>query len=232
MGALAAFSGGRRAKSERAWRFAKEAGFELKLCRASTPQTKGKDESSNRFVNRLRAYDHDFEGGRGLIDAMARIEARSNSEPDETTGLPPAVPFMREKEHLRPIGNMRPLQDTVGDVSVQRAPATVLVRAAGRQWSVPRACLGKDVHVIAMPSGQIRVTLDGETVAAHDASAAAGPIACAEGHHVGAMSGKSRFGDSDMREAARANLDLLDQLGGERHGGAGRAVNLNLPRFR
>ena len=110
---------------------------------------------------------------------------------------------------------MRLLQDMVGNVSVQRVPATMLVRAAGRQWSVPRACIGKDVHVIAMPSGQVRITLDGETVAVHDASAANGPINYAEDHYVEAMSGKSWFGDSDIREAARANLDLLDKLGGE-----------------
>ena len=80
-----------------AQRFAREAGFELKLCRVATPQTKGKDESSNRFVSRLLAYNHDFEGEQGIVDAIARIEARSNAEPNETTGLPPAVLFMREK---------------------------------------------------------------------------------------------------------------------------------------
>lgn len=39
MSALVAFSGGKRRRSERAWRFAREAGFELKLCRVATPQT-------------------------------------------------------------------------------------------------------------------------------------------------------------------------------------------------
>ena len=215
MSALVTFAGGRRVKSARAWRFAGEAGFELKLCRVSTPQTKGKDESSNRFVSRLLAYDRDFEGERGLVDAIARIEARSNAEPNDTTGLPPAVLFMKEKEHLRPIGNLRALQEMVGNVSVQKVPATMLVRAAGRQWSVPRACIGKKVNVIAMPSGQVRVTLDGEEVAVHDAAAAGGPIVYAEDHYVEAMSGKSWFADSDIREAARANLELLDRLGGE-----------------
>lgn len=215
MSALVTFSGGKRVRSERAWRFAREAGFELKLCKARTPETKGKDESSNRFLNRLLAYDHDFEGEQGIIDAIARIEARSNSEPNETTGLPPAVLFMREKEHLRPIGNLRALQEMVGSVSVQRVPATMLVRAAGRQWSVPRACIGKKVNVVAMPSGQVRVTLGGEEVAVHDASAASGPIVYAEDHYVEALSGKSWFADSDIREAARANLELLDRLGGE-----------------
>ena len=215
MSALVTFANGKRVRSERAWRFAKEAGFKLKLCRVSTPQTKGKDESSNRFVNRLLAYDRDFEGEQGLIDAIAHIEARSNAEPNDTTGLPPAVLFMKEKEHLRPIGNLRALQEMVGNVSVQKVPATMLVRAAGRQWSVPRACIGKKVNVITMPSGQVRVTLDGEEVAVHDAAAASGPIVYAEDHYVEAMSGKTWFGDSDIREAARANLELLDQLGGE-----------------
>ena len=215
MSALVTFVEGKRVKSERAWRFAREAGFELKLCRVSTPQTKGKDESSNRFVNRLRAYDHDFEGEQGLIDAIARIEARSNAEPNETTGLPPAVLFMKEKEHLRPIGNLRMLQEMVGNVSVQKVPATMLVRAAGRQWSVPRSCIGKKVNVVTMPSGQVRVTLDGETVAVHDAASGTGPIVYAEEHYVEAMSDKSWFADADIREAARRNLELLEQLGGE-----------------
>ena len=214
MAALVSFAGGRRVKSERAWRSAREAGFELKLCKVRTPQTKGKDESANRFVNRLRAYDHDFVGEQGILDAIARIEARSNAEPNETTGLPPAALFMREKEHLRPIGNLRQLQEMVGRVSVQRVPPTMLVRAAGRQWSVPRACIGKTVSVVAMPSGQVRVTMGGEEVAAHDGSAA-GPIVYAEEHYAEALSGKGWFADADIREAARANLDLLDRLGGE-----------------
>lgn len=215
MSALVTFSGGKRRRSERAWRFAREAGFELKLCRVATPQTKGKGESSNRFVNRLLAYDRDFEGEQGLREAIARIEARANSEPNETTGLPPAALFMREKEHLRPIGNLRLLQEMIGGVSVQTVPPTMLVRAAGRQWSVPRACIGKKVNVISMPSGQVRVTMGGEEVAAHGADACAGPIVYAEEHYVEALEGKSWFHDADIREAARANLALLDRLGGD-----------------
>ena len=135
MSSLVSMSTGRRVRNERAWRFAKEAGFDLQLCRAGAPQTKGKDESANRFLNRLSAYDRDFVGLDGLLAAIANIEARSNSEPNETTGLPPSALFMREKEHLRPIGNEALLESMVGDVAVQVVPPTMLVRAAGRQWS-------------------------------------------------------------------------------------------------
>lgn len=52
MSCLVTVSGRRRTRQERAWRFAREAGFELRLCAPRSPQTKGKDESANRFLNR------------------------------------------------------------------------------------------------------------------------------------------------------------------------------------
>ena len=137
---------------------------------------------------------------------------------DEYVGLPGDHPqsyarFMREKESLRPIGNARLLQSMVGDVSVQTVPPTMLVRAAGRQWSVPRRCIGRRVTVVAMPGGQVRVRMGGEEVAVHDAAEAAGPIVYRGEHYMEALDGK-RWADGDIRAAARANLDLLDALGG------------------
>ena len=72
MSALVAFSGGRRRKVERAWRFAEEAGFRLVLCRPGTPETKGKDESANRFLSRLRAYEGEFHRLGGASSSASR----------------------------------------------------------------------------------------------------------------------------------------------------------------
>ena len=77
---------------------AKEAGFEIQLCKKGTPQTKGKDESANRFINRLKAFEYDFEGEEELIGIISHIEKRSNEKPNNTTGLPPLRMFMKEKE--------------------------------------------------------------------------------------------------------------------------------------
>lgn len=101
----------------------------------------------------------------------------------------------------------------VGDVSVQTVPPTMLVRAAGRRWSVPRRCIGRRVTVIAMPGGQVRVRMGGEEVAVHDPREGAGPVVYDEAHYLEALDGK-RWADGDIRAAARANLDLLDALGG------------------
>ena len=62
MSALIVHSGKKKVRSKRAFAFAKEAGFEIQLCKKGTPQTKGKDESANRFINRLKAFEYDFEG--------------------------------------------------------------------------------------------------------------------------------------------------------------------------
>ncbi|WP_239452453.1 Mu transposase domain-containing protein [Collinsella intestinalis] len=187
--------------------------FRFTLCHPGGPETKGKDESANRFLSRLRAYEGEFTGWEGLLECVARIERRGNEEPNETTGLPPNALFMREREALGPVGNMRLLQGMVGDVSVRTVPPTMLVRAAGRQWSVPRRCIGRRVTVVAMPGGQVRVRMGGEEAAVHDAAEAAGPIACRGEHYAEALDGK-RWADGGIRAAARANLDLLDALGG------------------
>ncbi len=214
MAALVTCSGGARRKSDRALAFAREAGFRLVLCRPRTPQTKGKDESANRFLSRLAPYDGDFEDEADLIGVIARIEARANAEPNETTGVPPAALFMREKEHLAPVGNMSLLEGMVGRVTTQVVPSTMLVRAAGREWSVPRDCIGKRARVTAMPGGQVRVAVAGRLVAVHDAARSTGRVNYTEEHYMQAISGKAAFADADIREAARSNLALLDAMGG------------------
>lgn len=47
----------------------------------------------------------------------------------------------------------------IDDVTEQVVPPTMLVRAAGRQRSVPRGCIGRKARAVSMPGGQIRVTV-------------------------------------------------------------------------
>ena len=202
-----------RFETARFARFAAAAGFELELARPRSPQTKGKVESSNRFLSRLAVYEGDFRGEEGLVAAIARIEARCNTEPSASTGVPPAVLFMREKEELRKVGNMGLLESMVADVSVQAVPPTMLVRCRGREFSVPRRCIGRRVKVLAMPSGQVRVEMAGETVAVHDLSAPGGPVVYDPAHYAEALAAKARHADADIEAAARANLELLGRLG-------------------
>jgi hypothetical protein len=205
---------GRRRRDPRVARFARDLGFEIVLCRPRSPETKGKDESANRFLSRLRAYEGDFEGWGELDRIIARVERRSNEEPNATTGLPPDLLFMREKDALAPIGSMALLDAALGDVSHQVVPPTMLVRCAGREFSVPRRCIGRRVRLVLQPGGRLLVFDCGALVASHDTSAGSSPIAYDEAHYLEAMSSKRWAADGDIEDAARRNLELLGGLGG------------------
>ena len=75
MSSIVSSSASGRRVSARFARFAAAAGFELELARPRSPQTKGKVESSNRFLSRLAVYEGDFRGEEGLAAAIARIES-------------------------------------------------------------------------------------------------------------------------------------------------------------
>lgn len=215
MSAVATVGGdGRRRRDPRVARFARDLGFELVLCRPRSPETKGKDESANRFLSRLRAYEGDFEGWGELDRIIARVERRSNEEPNATTGLPPDLLFMREKDALAPIGSMALLDAALGDVSHQVVAPTMLVRCAGREFSVPRRCIGRRVRLVLQPGGRLLVFDGGALVASHDTSAGSSPVTYDEAHYLEAMRGKRWAADGDIEEAARRNLELLGGLGG------------------
>lgn len=216
MSAVATFGpSGRRSRDPRVQAFARAAGFELVLCRARTPETKGKDESANRFVNRLLAYEGDFDGWEGIDAAIARIQLRSNEEPNATTGAPPELLFLREKDALGPAPSRRELEALLGEVSHQTVPATQLVRCAGREWSVPRRCIGRRVRLLLLPGGELRVYDRGALVAVHDTSAPGGRVSYRPADYEEALEGKSWGGmDEDIEEAARRNLELLGGVGG------------------
>lgn len=145
---------GKRHGAERAFALAGRMGFGTGLCAARTPQTKGKDESPDRFVRRLLAHGRDVGGWEGMDAAIARIEAGSNGEPDGSTGVPPAALFMREKDALPPLPSAFGAMSALGEVSRQRVPSTMPVRHAGREWSVPRRCIGRTVRLVGMPGGE------------------------------------------------------------------------------
>lgn len=106
------------------------------------------------------------------------------------------------------------LSTPVGDVSWRVVPATMLVRCAGREFSVPRRCMGHRVRLPLEPGGRLGTYDGGELVTAHDTAAPGGPIACREGDYAEAMADKRRGGDADIEVQARRDLELLGGLGG------------------
>ena len=73
--------------------FAKDFGFNPKKCKVRTPETKGKVESKNRFLNWLKPYHMEFETEKELIEIIKNIEAIANNKVNATTGVSPNLLF-------------------------------------------------------------------------------------------------------------------------------------------
>lgn len=79
--------------------FSKDMNFIPKKCKPHSPETKGKDESCNRFMNWLYPYQNEFETEEDLINIVKKLNKQINLEVNQTTNMPPVSLFRIEKEN-------------------------------------------------------------------------------------------------------------------------------------
>lgn len=90
--------------NSKAMQFAKDAGFKIVTCRAYRPKTKGKVETLAKIMNRLKAYDNEFENIEELkltIDIL--LKELNFEEKSQATNEIPNILFEKEKEYLIPV---------------------------------------------------------------------------------------------------------------------------------
>jgi len=83
--------------------FCKDIGIIPKNCKAKVPETKGKVESQNRFMNWLQPYNYEFETEEDIIKILDTVTKQTNNKVNDTTGVKPILLFSKEKEHLKPL---------------------------------------------------------------------------------------------------------------------------------
>ncbi|MDD6240437.1 MAG: IS21 family transposase [Eubacteriales bacterium] len=140
---------GRRYKHPNILQWEKDSGIPIRLCRVRSPQTKGKVESSNRFVDRLMAYDGEVESAADIEKAVLEIQREANDKINPDTGMSPQSLFeMKEKQALGKLPNMSLLDSFTDGGTTVKVSHTLLVPFLGRQYSVPLDYLGKSVRIL------------------------------------------------------------------------------------
>lgn len=209
MAAVVSCTGGGKRKLPQIRQLESDLGCKVVLCRVRTPQTKGKVESSNRFVNWLGAFDGKVSCLADVARKLAALERECNSAPNRETGVPPLALLGRERESLRRLPGRVVLETYAAERYVtQRVPQTMLVRCRSKEYSVPRSMIGK--RAVAIPSeGRVYVfDSAGELVAEH--SEGASRINYSREHYLEGLSDKA-FGD-DLEEMAVRSLERLGAL--------------------
>ena len=108
MTAVVSITNGTKRKHEKIKAFENDTGIKIRLCKTRSPQTKGKDESANRFISWLNAYDDEIRNEGHLIGLIERLNMKVNSIVNQTTNVPPHVLFKKEKEyHYKKMGKIK-----------------------------------------------------------------------------------------------------------------------------
>ena len=115
------------------------------LCQIRTPQTKGKDEVSNKFAQWLNAYQGKIKDKNHLLKLIDQLNIDINKQKNTGTNIPPILLFKKEKEYLSPLPNSELLDSYEDEMRSCKVPSTFLIEYKGAKYSVPPYLINKTV---------------------------------------------------------------------------------------
>lgn len=209
MSAIVSIREGKKYKHKIIQQFEKDIDTQIKLCKTRRPNTKGKVESVNRFLNWLLPYNKEFETEQDLIQIIYEVNQTVNLERSQTTHIVPLVLFKKEKEHLRQLPNKILLESYTQEVFVQTVPQTLLVQYKGSGYSVSPQYIGKRVKILAF-SNKLHIYYNTQLIAEHIITEK--QFNYHFDHYHQGLSTSITNRDIDMEQVAFDNLALLDNL--------------------
>jgi transposase len=133
------------------------AGFSIRLCRGSDPESKGKIESAVKYVKNNFLSCRDYPGiSRLNTEGLSWLERTANEKKHETTYMVPNRVFVEEIRHLK----------AVPELSESEVPKTAIIRKTNvvhykrNRYEVPKGTY--------QPGKHARIEVDGESVRLYD----------------------------------------------------------------
>jgi len=126
--------------------FFKDIDVELHLCKTKSPQTKGKDEVSNKYAQWLRSYDGKIKNKEHLLKLIDKLNIDINKQKNTGTNIPPVLLFSKEKEYLSPLPNKDLLDSYEDEMRSCKVPSTFVIEYKGAKYSVPPYLITKTVN--------------------------------------------------------------------------------------
>lgn len=190
--------------------FAKDMGFVPKKCKKHSPETKGKDESCNRFMNWLYPYNYEFETENELIEIIKRINIKVNMEVNSTTNMPPIVLYEKEKEYLNPLPKKQIIESYLDTMTPAKVSNGLLVYYKGHEYSVPKKYINQTVKLNEV-NNKLLIYYNKNLIASHDITEK--KINYNKEHYIEGLQSSLPYKDNEqLEELAKQNLKLLDNL--------------------
>lgn len=189
--------------------FAKDAGFIPHSCMAYRPRTKGKVEVVAKLMNRLKAYNREFETFEDLSLIVEQLNEKINSEIHQTTQEKPKDRFLKEKEYLTKEPNYLALYPYFSDQpTVRKVSKEALITYANAKYSVSPKYIGKTV-TFKVDKNELKIYCDDKFIESH--SLATKKINYKEDHYREILKYSIRD-EGKIDEYCKQNLELFDHL--------------------
>lgn len=128
--------------------FTKDAGFTPRSCLAYRPRTKGKIEVVAKIMNRLKAFNNEFDSIEDLNNIVKDLMKTINQETSQTTKEKPVDRFKKETEYLNKEPNYEILEAYFSKKPITRkVPKDALIVFQNKSYSVPPKYIGKIVTI-------------------------------------------------------------------------------------
>lgn len=186
--------------------FSKDFGFEARLCRARSPETKGTNEARNKILDTVRAYDHEFDTYEELSDIVAQLNSSMNISRCAGTSISPVLLYYKEKEYLHPMPRREIVESYLEPAKVKVAN-TQLIYYKGCQYSVDRSLINEYVQPEEF-NGKLYLYYKGKCIASHNLTS--NPINYASEHYTQLMGHKVK--QEDIESTVSRNLEIMNQL--------------------
>jgi transposase len=190
--------------------FIKDIGVQANKCKVRHPYTKGKVESSNRFVNWLKPYNGEFETEEDIIEIVKTIMKEANIKTNETTGVPPTMLYQKEREYLNPLPNDKIMNQYLTDNITVKVTNESLFYYKGKRYSVSPEYINKNINVIEY-NNRLYVYYSKELITMHDISEK--KINYKEEHYIEGLRSLLQGKEQEkIEEQAKKSLELLEKI--------------------
>jgi transposase len=191
------------------YQFCRDMGTTLKKCKPRSPETKGKDESCNRFINWLIPYNHEFETEEELVKVILKITNRVNSTVNQTTGVTPFFLYNKEKEYLQPLPNNKIINSYLNDTTSVKVSCESLIYYRGSKYSVPIKYIGLAVKIKELDN-KLYIYYNSQLISLHEISDKV--INYREEDYIEGLKTSITNKNIDIETLAIENLKLFDNL--------------------
>ena len=124
MTAIVSLRNSSRKKHPSILQFENDLGTKISLCEPRSPETKGKVEVSNKFMDWLKPYDGEVKDVDDLIRIINIINKQCNDQINDRTRIPPIKLFQKEKELLSPLPSKILLDTYIKNIDTRGATNT------------------------------------------------------------------------------------------------------------